>query len=152
MSAVAPADIHLCRSESSLPDRSARSTSAIGARSAIRADDLLMHPALLEAAEASMGVGTAGANVEPVRHAFLVSAGVSRMTIPVGAACVTEYPLDTMVFASPLAQRVVAVVRRLFPSYLKFRVTFCGLPISTAGSNVRVAEGADADCRRSRTQ
>ena len=107
-------------------------------------NDLLMHPAFLAAAEASLAAGTAGAQASGCETHFwhlLAYEGDK----PVGAACVSEYPLDTMVFASPLAQRVVANVRRVFPSYLKFRVTFCGLPISTAGSNLRVAAGADAD-------
>jgi hypothetical protein len=101
-----------------------------------------MHPDFLEAAEASLDVGTAGARASGCdTHFWYVLAYEDQR--PVGAACVTEYPLDTMVFASPLAQRVVANVRRVFPSYLKFRITFCGLPISTAGSNLRVAAGAD---------
>jgi predicted N-acyltransferase len=97
--------------------------------------DFLMHPGLLAAAEASMGNG--GGTLFWYLLAY-------REEEPVGAACVTEYPLDTMLFASPLAQRVVANVRRLFPRYLKFRVTFCGLPISIAGSNLRVVAGVDA--------
>lgn len=108
------------------------------------ADDLLMRPAFLNAAEASMRSGTAGARASGVGAEFwylLAYEGAE----PVGAACITEYPLDTMVLASPLAHRVVALVRRVFPRYLKFRVTWCGLPISTAGSNLRVTPGADAD-------
>lgn len=108
------------------------------------AGDLLMSPGFLRAAEASMRAGTPGACESGVDTEFwyLLAYDEGR---PVGAACVTEYPLDTMVFASPLAHRVVALVRKVFPRYLKFRVTWCGLPISTAGSNLRVAEGADAD-------
>jgi len=107
-----------------------------------RGDDLLMHPAFLGAVESAMRTGSAGARETGVDTEFwylLAYEGAE----PVGAACVTEYPLDTMVFASPLAQRVVARVRKIFPRYLKFRVTWCGLPVSTAGSNLRVAKGAD---------
>jgi hypothetical protein len=102
-----------------------------------------MDAGLLQAAEASLGAGTTGARASGCETHFWYLLAY-RDQEPVGAACVTEYPLDTMVFASPLAQRVVATVRRVFPRYLKFRVTFCGLPISTAGSNLRVAPGADA--------
>jgi predicted N-acyltransferase len=106
--------------------------------------DLLMHPSFLSAAEAGMGTGTAGARSSGVSTEFWYLLAYDE-GLPVGAACVTEYPLDTMVFASPLAHRVVGVVRRVLPRYLKFRVTWCGLPISTAGSNLRVAPDADAN-------
>jgi predicted N-acyltransferase len=106
--------------------------------------DLLMHPHFLAAAEASMGVGTDGARSTQVDTHFWYLIAYEN-EVPVGAACVSEYPLDTMALASPLARRVVALVRRVFPRYLKFRVTWCGLPISTAGSNLRVAAGADID-------
>lgn len=105
--------------------------------------DLLMSPGLLQAAEASLGPTSDSTAVPSDRTLFwylLVYDGDR----PVGAACVTEFPLDTMVFASPLALRVVGQVRRWFPRYLKFRVTFCGLPISVAGSNVRIAPDAAA--------
>jgi Peptidogalycan biosysnthesis/recognition len=107
------------------------------------AGDWLMHPGLLEAAEASMGVGTAGAQASECETLFWYLLAY-RDDRPVGAACVTEYPLDATVFASPFNQRVVGMVRRVFPSYLKFRVTFCGLPISTAGSNLRVVDDGES--------
>lgn len=107
-------------------------------------DDLLMHPAFLAAAEVSLAAGTAGARASGCDSHFWYLLAYDGDT-PVGAACVSEYPLDTMVFASPLARGVVAIVRRVFPNYLKFRVTFCGLPISTAGSNLRVTAEADTD-------
>lgn len=106
------------------------------------ADDFLMDPRLLEASEASMGVGTAGARASGCDTRFwylLAYAGDD----PVGAACVTEYPLDTMVLADRFSRWFVGHVRRVFPRYLKFRVTWCGLPISIAGSNLRVVPGAD---------
>ena len=91
-----------------------------------------------------MAAGTAGARWSAVDTSFWYLLAYDNGE-PVGAACVTEYPLDTMVFASPLAHRVVSVVRRVFPRYLKFRVTWCGLPISTAGSNLRVVAGIDVN-------
>lgn len=103
-----------------------------------------MSAPLLTAAEASLKAGTAGARSSGGSTLFwylLVYDGQE----PIGAACVTEYPLDTMALASPLAQWVVAQVRRWFPRYLRFRVTFCGLPISLAASNLRVAPNADPD-------
>jgi predicted N-acyltransferase len=106
------------------------------------ADDLLMHPGFLEAAEASMRAGTVGAKACGCDTHFWYLLAYSDGE-PVGAACVTEYPLDTMVFAAPFSQWLVGHVRRIIPNYLKFRVTFCGLPISTAGSNVRVVAGVD---------
>jgi predicted N-acyltransferase len=108
------------------------------------ANDLLMHPAFLGAAEAGLRSGTDGAKSSGVATEFWYLLAYEGAT-PVGAACVTEYPLDTMVLASPLAHRVVAVVRKFFPRYLKFRVTWCGLPISTAGSNLRIVAGADVE-------
>lgn len=107
------------------------------------AGDWLMHPGLLEAAEASMGIDAAGAQATECETRFWHLLAYREDT-PVGAACVTEYPLDVTLFASPLSQRIVAVVRRVFPNYLKFRITFCGLPISTAGSNLRVVADADS--------
>jgi predicted N-acyltransferase len=105
--------------------------------------DFLMDPRLLAAAEASMRAGTVLAHPHACEtHFWYLLAYLNDE--PVGAACVTEFDVDTMVFASPLAHRVVAKVRRLFPRYLKFRVTFCGLPISIGGSNLRVTAGAEA--------
>lgn len=104
--------------------------------------DLLMHPRFLEAAEKSMGASARPAPSDCATHFWYLLAYED--DIPVGAACVTEFTLDTMVFASPLAQRVVSLVRRIVPRYLKFRVTFCGLPISTAGSNLRIVAGANS--------
>jgi predicted N-acyltransferase len=106
--------------------------------------DLLMHPDFLAAAEASMAARTSGAIASQVDTRFWYLVAYDN-DVPVGAACVTEYPLDTMVLAGPFSRRVVAQVRRAFPRYLKFRVTWCGLPISMAGSNLRVAAGADVD-------
>ena len=101
--------------------------------------DLMMHPKLLEAAEKSLTAGARDAADEwDTQFWYLLAYQNDK---PVGAACVTEFTLDTMVFASTLAQRVVAVVRRIIPRYLKFRVTFCGLPISTAGSHLRLLAG-----------
>ncbi|MGD9633360.1 MAG: GNAT family N-acetyltransferase [Pirellulales bacterium] len=105
-------------------------------------NDLLMQREFLAAAEASMRTGTAGARSSGVDTEFWYVVACDEGGA-VGAACVTEFPLDTMVFASPLARCVVGIVRRVFPRYLKFRVTWCGLPISTAGSNFRILAGAD---------
>jgi len=102
-----------------------------------------MHPGLLEAAEASMAVGAASAKANDCETRFWYLLAYRENT-PVGAACVTEYRLDATVFASPFSRRFVAVVRRIIPNYLKFRVTFCGLPISTAGSNLRVVADVDS--------
>lgn len=107
-------------------------------------NDLLMHPGFLAAAEASLGAATAGAQSSGCETHFWYLLAYQNDK-PLGAACVSEYPLDTMVFASPMARRVVANVRRVFRNYLRFRVTFCGLPISTAGSNLRVIAGSDSD-------
>jgi predicted N-acyltransferase len=91
-----------------------------------------------------MKVGTPGAKASGCGALFWYLL-VYEEDEPIGAACVTEYPVDTMVLASPLAHFVVRHVRRWFPRYLKFRVTFCGLPISIAASNLRMLAGADKD-------
>lgn len=89
-----------------------------------------------------MGPGTAGAAATGTEARFWYLLAYQD-DVPVGAACVTEYALDASVFASRFSQWVVSIVRRVFPCYLKFRATFCGLPISTSGSNVRVVDDAD---------
>lgn len=106
------------------------------------AQDIAMSAPLLGAAEASMKAGTLGAKSSGCETLFWYLLAYQG-DVPVGAACATEYPLDTMALASPLAHWVVGNVRRWFPRYLKFRVTFCGLPISLAASNLRVAPDAD---------
>jgi predicted N-acyltransferase len=105
-------------------------------------NDFVMSPGLLEALETSLGAGPDCTPLPSGKALFwyLLAYDGDR---PVGAACLSEYLLDTMVFADPFSQWFVGNVRRWFPRYLKFRVTFCGLPLSIAGSNVRIAPGAE---------
>jgi predicted N-acyltransferase len=62
---------------------------------------------------------------------------------PAAAAFVSLYPIDAALFLQGRARRFVEQVRRLVPSFFKYRVLFCGCPVSTGASHVRLAPGAD---------
>lgn len=105
--------------------------------------DLLMSLPFLQAVEQTMSdrPTTDSADWAAAELWYLLAYDGDR---PVGAACVAEYPLDAVVFSHPLFARFVRAIRWLFPRYLKFRITFCGLPVSTAGSNLRVAADVES--------
>ena len=62
---------------------------------------------------------------------------------PVASACFSFFAVDAALLAPGWVKRGVAVVRRLFPGYLKFKILCCGLPVSASQSHLLFAADAD---------
>lgn len=62
---------------------------------------------------------------------------------PVACTCFSRYLVDGALMAPPAFQRLVARVRRVWPSFFKYKILLCGLPVSTCGNQLAVAPGAD---------
>ncbi|MCE9554387.1 MAG: GNAT family N-acetyltransferase [Planctomycetes bacterium] len=97
-------------------------------------DDALMDPRLLGAVQASA----------PKDNRFWYLTFYNTAQEPIAAACVSLFVIDGAMFAKPWARHLLGYTRCIFPRYLKFRVLFCGLPLSTGCSHLRLAPGADA--------
>lgn len=95
--------------------------------------DALMDPRLLGAVQTAA----------PADNGFWYLTFYNAAQEPIAAVCVSLFVIDGAMFAKPWARRVFGGVRWLFPSYLKFRVLFCGLPLSTGCSHLRLAPGVD---------
>lgn len=95
--------------------------------------DAVMDPRFLMAVEKSMAAEARFHNV-----VFRNSAGE-----PVGAAFLSLYTADALLLASERWKKVGTQIRQLWPSLLKIPVLFCGCPVSTGESHLRMAEGAD---------
>jgi predicted N-acyltransferase len=63
----------------------------------------------------------------------------------VACACFSCYTVDGCVLAPPAGQRFVTAVRRWWRSFFRFRVLLGGLPVSTSGGQVALADGVDLD-------
>jgi predicted N-acyltransferase len=95
--------------------------------------DAVMDPRFLRTVEKSMGAEARFTNVV-VRDA----AGT-----PAAAAFLSLYAIDGLLLAPEPWKKVVARVRRAWPGFLKVQVLFCGCPVSTGESHLRIARGAD---------
>lgn len=62
---------------------------------------------------------------------------------PVACACFSCYTVDGCVLAPPAGQRFVSAVRRVWPSFFRFRVLLGGLPVSTSGGQVALSDRVD---------
>ncbi|HEY7330718.1 MAG TPA: GNAT family N-acetyltransferase [Gemmataceae bacterium] len=92
-----------------------------------------MDPRFLRTLEKSMGPEARFYNVV-VRDA----AGT-----PAAAAFLSLYSIDGILLAPPAWKTAVACLRRVWPSFLKFQVLFCGCPVSTGESHLRITTSAD---------
>jgi len=87
--------------------------------------------------------------IRAVQKAFCEEAQVWSVLIrdkssrPVAAACICRYRIDAALLAGPKIKKVVDVIRRVFPGYLRFHVMFCGLPLTAGQSHVRFAPDVD---------
>ncbi|MDY0165518.1 MAG: GNAT family N-acetyltransferase [Thermoguttaceae bacterium] len=63
---------------------------------------------------------------------------------PVAAACLSMCELDAALFCSGFVANAIRCLRRIWPSYLKFRTLFCGLPFSAGQCHVRVSPAASS--------
>src|SRR5438876_4330424 len=59
---------------------------------------------------------------------------------PIAAACLCLFRVDGMDTTRPMALRLVRLVRRFWPGFLKFNVLFCGLPVPSGASHIRFGE------------
>jgi len=96
-------------------------------------NDPLMDPRLLGALQAAAGDD----------NQFWYFTFFNSDSRPIAAACVSQFVIDAAMFAQPWTRRLLDGVRKIAPRYLKLRVLFCGLPLSSAGSNLRFAPGVD---------
>jgi predicted N-acyltransferase len=97
--------------------------------------DTIMDPRFLRAVERSMSAGAGFCNV-----VFHDPAGTA-----VGAAFLSLYPIDGLLLAPERWKTWGTRLRRLWPSFLKVKVLFCGCPVSTGESHLRMAPGVDHD-------
>jgi predicted N-acyltransferase len=95
--------------------------------------DTVMDPRFLRAVERSMGAEADFCNV-----VFRDPRGAA-----VGAAFLSLYPIDGLLLAPPRWKTWGNRLRRLWPSFLRVKVLFCGCPVSTGDSHLRIAPGAD---------
>ncbi len=63
-----------------------------------------------------------------------------------GVACATfcKLRVDPLIFTGPLFDKVVAVARKVWPSFMFFDVLLCGLPVSAGQTNMCIVPDADA--------
>jgi predicted N-acyltransferase len=64
---------------------------------------------------------------------------------PVGCACFSRYLVDGALMAPQPIQRMLAVVRRAWPSFLKYSILLCGVPVSTCNNQLAIADGGDME-------
>jgi predicted N-acyltransferase len=95
--------------------------------------DTVMDPRFLRAVERSMGAEAGFGNI-----VFRDAAGETA-----GAAFLSLYPIDGLLLAPERWKQLGTRLRRLWPSFLKVKVLFCGCPVSTGESHLRIASGAD---------
>jgi predicted N-acyltransferase len=62
---------------------------------------------------------------------------------PVAAACFSLFKADAAIVASNWVKRLAERIRRVFPNYLRFKVLFCGLPVSAGESHLIFSRDAD---------
>ena len=59
---------------------------------------------------------------------------------PVACTCLTRFWVDGAILSGPGHRNLINAVRKIYPRYMKFRVFFCGLPVSVGTSYLRIAE------------
>jgi GNAT acetyltransferase-like protein len=99
----------------------------------VRPGDVVTDPRFLTAVERSMGDEAKFWNV-----VFNDPAGR-----PAGAAVLSLFPIDGLLFVREPWKRRLQSLRRLFPRFLKVKVLLCGCPVSTGQSHLRFAPGSD---------
>lgn len=62
---------------------------------------------------------------------------------PVAVTCLSLYRVDSALLMGPGLKRIVQSVRRIWTGYLRFRILFCGLPVSAGQKTLFVIPGAD---------
>ena len=62
---------------------------------------------------------------------------------PVACACVSTFLVDGAVLTGSAHRPVINLAQKVLPGYVKFRVLFCGLPVSIGCDYLRLADGVD---------
>ena len=93
--------------------------------------DLPMDPRFLRAVEQAMA--------DVSETGYLI--GYNTENEPVACTCISRFLVDGSLLTGPKHRTVINLVRKLYPGYLKFRVFFCGLPVSIGSNSLRFAEG-----------
>jgi len=95
--------------------------------------DAVMDPRFLRTVEKALSAEAVFANV-----VFRDKAGKAA-----GAAFLSLFSIDGLLLAAERWRKAVVRLRRLWPNFLKVRVLFCGSPVSTGESHLRIAPDAD---------
>ncbi len=99
----------------------------------VNGGDPLMDIRLLECLEVGWG---SGCRFWPV----LIR---DRDQMAVAAAILCLHSVDAAQMGQPAIRRLCKTIRRVWPSFLKFRVLVCGIPISGAQSSLRIEPSCD---------
>ncbi|NOR19004.1 MAG: GNAT family N-acetyltransferase, partial [Xanthomonadales bacterium] len=62
---------------------------------------------------------------------------------PVAKGVLTQIDVDALSLAPALVRRIISVVRRLFPRFLRYRALACGFPFWGASSPLRLSDDVD---------
>ncbi|RLS42442.1 MAG: GNAT family N-acetyltransferase [Planctomycetota bacterium] len=62
---------------------------------------------------------------------------------PIACTCFTKYLVDSVLMAPQVIQNAMAGVRKLWPSFLKYPIMLCGIPVSTCHHQLAIADNAD---------
>lgn len=62
---------------------------------------------------------------------------------PIACTCFTKYLVDSALMAPRVIQNGIAGVRKLWPSFLKYHILLCGIPVSTCHHQLAIDEDAD---------
>lgn len=62
---------------------------------------------------------------------------------PVAVTCLSLHRVDGALLTGPWLKRIVQSVRRIWAGYFRFRILFCGLPVSAGQKTLSVIPGAD---------
>ncbi|NOR20479.1 MAG: hypothetical protein GQ538_10385, partial [Xanthomonadales bacterium] len=84
--------------------------------SSLAADDIFFRLDFLRVVEATLGRET------PMEFFIVYDGGLS----PVAKGVLTQIDVDALSLAPALVRRIISVVRRLFPRFLRYRALACG--------------------------
>ena len=63
----------------------------------------------------------------------------------VAATCFSRYIVDGALLASPLIQKIVSTVRRIWPGFFKFRLLIGGIPVTTCDCQLAITDDVDPE-------
>ena len=62
---------------------------------------------------------------------------------PIATACFARFLVDALETTGPSVQKITRLLRRAMPKFMRFGVLFCGLPVPSAASHLRIDPAAD---------